>query len=1366
MADANLKYIVEILAEDGDAVQKLSKLGLTVDTAKAKCEQLKATFTQQEGELDKLGIRYDEVLNKIKSAHAHLNPTTNAITKQIAEIHHLEKQMGALESQHAEGSAAYKLLSDKLKKYNDTLIETAASSDSSLESYVGIGKQFRELKAEVEQSERAYGALKTAINEIENPTKKVEDSSGTLRTQLYNIRMEMARLVQQGKITSKEYEELSVRAKELRKQQALVNASMSDGTGMQIFIGTMRTAVGTISTAVGVMQALGISQEDAEKAERRFQSVLSAAVGLQEIANALKGDSIVMSGVYIIQKKAEARAQDLATAATGRGVVATKLLTAAQKVFNMVAAMNPYVLLALAITTVVGAIYALIKGTEKYANRSENTRKSIEKINKEFEKEEKYLKRIQDEHRRELELYSARGAAASKLHNMKMQQMRQEKKILGEQIGANKALLDAEKNRLLSTGELKYVNGKLVGKKEAVDGYNSLRESINSQVETYKDISNKLKVEDAQYTESVKEQQKKVNEAIYQAMAERIKIQDDYYATERKRLKDAYEKNLHDIEQEEKAWNKENPGVKNKSFDARRNTLEVGLNLDYKKLEDEFKEWKREFEKATAQIAVNVQLDVLNEQLKYETDITKQRQLRKEITEREIAAQKEQLSDELTKSLRDKYGRDKNGNYVADNIVKMYNEQDAGSRNAMRQSILSSGLTDIDITEATQTIDLYYARMKAVEKELLSSMRNELIAESSNNLVEYINAQTEALEWRNNEIAKLAAGESELSQEDIEKIYQKKVSKSTEQFAPTDVEDIEKMVEPVISAMASSSFDAILKQYNKFEENLSNRVKQNEEIIANLKKAGATQQEDGSYTDMSGNAISEEEITAATIALSEYGIVLGDTESTQERIVTLSAENNSYVKIMSSLYEKALSAMVKSSSKTAIQQKQIQKNVAALSNTFSALSASAKAVSSTIGSGLSKEAKKALGAIESICDTTANAINSIAKLGKDSISSIKSVTKGVEVGAQAAGESLSAMEKASVILTIISVALEIAMKIVDVIKQFTASAKMQDAIDRYTMRVDDLVFAQNQLQNALKSDVGVRYYTNLSKAAMQYDEIIKESYNAMMEAQRLYNYQKSRYSEDSDKVQDAKKQYQDLRNEYQGYLDDQKDMYQQMMEELSGTSLSSFSENLADAIIEGFSQGAEGINKVWEKTLDDLLKQMMRQQLATQIATMFEDVFSQLNNYTKDGDLTQSEMDAIIAQFEAKTEEAKDLANQYYNVMSESGLLEDEDTQASQGFGQMTQDQADTLTARFTALQIEGANVVSATQQIVADMAGISANAADIASKASHISDMADINYTILVEQLDQLNAIRENTALLSGMETRLQAIEQNTARL
>ena len=1362
MADANLKYIIEILAEDGDATQKLSKLGLTVDTAKAKCEQLKSTFIQQNKALDDLGIQYEEALNKIKSANAYLNPTTNAITKQIAAIRQLEKQMGELESQGAEGSAAYKLLSDKLKKYNDTLIETAASSDSSLESYVGIGKQFRELKSEVEQSERAYGALKTAINEIENPTKKVEDSSGTLRTQLYNIRMEMARLVQQGKITSKEYEELSDRAKELRKQQALVNASMSEGTGMQIFIGTMRTAVGTISAAVGVMQALGISQEDAEKAERRFQSVLSAAVGLQEIANALKGDSIVMSGVYIIQKKAEARAQDLATAATGRGVVATKLLTAAQKVFNMVAAMNPYVLLALAITTVVGAIYALIKGTEKYANRSENTRKSIEKINKEFEKEEKYLKRIQDEHRRELELYSARGAAASKLHNMKMQQMQKEKKILGEQIGANKALLDAEKNRLLETGELKYVNGKLVGKKEAVDGYNSLRESINSQVETYKDISNKLKVEDAQYTESVKEQQKKVNEAIYQAMAERIKIQDDYYATERQRLKDAYEKNLHDIEQEEKAWNKENPGVKNKSFDERRNTLEVGLDLDYKKLEDEFNEWKREFEKATAQIAVNVQLDVLNEQLKYETDITKQRQLREEITQREIAAQKEQLSDELMKNLRDKYGRDKNGNYVADDIIKMHSGSDAGSWEKLK----ASGLTDIDITDAMQTIDLYYERMKAVEKELLSSMRNEFIAESSNNLVEYINAQTEALEWRNNEIAKLAAGESELSQEDIKKIYQIKVSKSTEQFAPTDAEDIEKMVEPVISAMASSSFDAILEQYQIFENSLSDRVKQNEEIIANLKKAGATKQDDGSYTDMSGNAISEEDVRAATIALEEYSIKLGDTEAIQERIVALSAENNSYVKIMSSLYEKALSAMAKSSSKTAIKQKQIQRNVAALTNTFSALSASAKAVSSTIGSGLSKEAKKALGAIESICDTTANAINSIAKLGKDSISSIKSVTKGVEVGAQAAGESLSAMEKASVILTIISVALEIAMKIVDVIKQFTASAKMQEAIDRYTMRVDDLVYAQNQLQNALKSDVGVRYYTNLSKAAMQYDDIIKEAYNAMMEAQRLYNYQKSRYSEDSDKVQDAKKQYQDLRNEYQGYLDEQKDMYQQMMEELSGTNLSSFSENLADAIIEGFSQGAEGINKVWEKTLDDLLKQMMRQQLATQIATMFEDVFSQLNNYTKDGDLTQSEMDAIIAQFEAKTEEAKALANQYYNVMSESGLLQDEDTQASQGFGQMTQDQADTLTARFTALQIEGANVVSATQQIVADMAGITANAADIASKASHISDMADINYTILVEQLDQLNAIRENTALLSGMETRLQAIEQNTARL
>lgn len=119
-----------------------------------------------------------------------------------------------------------------------------------------------------------------------------------------------------------------------------------------------------------------------------------------------------------------------------------------------------------------------------------------------------------------------------------------------------------------------------------------------------------------------------------------------------------------------------------------------------------------------------------------------------------------------------------------------------------------------------------------------------------------------------------------------------------------------------------------------------------------------------------------------------------------------------------------------------------------------------------------------------------------------------------------------------------------------------------------------------------------------------------------------------------------------------------------------------------------------------------------------------------------------------------------------YGDMFGMDLFQDADAEGSQGFGQMTQDQADTLTARFTAVQIEMANVSATTQA----MAGVvSLVGEDIKLGVAGIQSLlynSNIALQMAQDQLDQMQIIADNTAMLAETNARLKAIEQNTGRL
>ena len=96
----------------------------------------------------------------------------------------------------------------------------------------------------------------------------------------------------------------------------------------------------------------------------------------------------------------------------------------------------------------------------------------------------------------------------------------------------------------------------------------------------------------------------------------------------------------------------------------------------------------------------------------------------------------------------------------------------------------------------------------------------------------------------------------------------------------------------------------------------------------------------------------------------------------------------------------------------------------------------------------------------------------------------------------------------------------------------------------------------------------------------------------------------------------------------------------------------------------------------------------------------------------------------------------------------------------------MTQDQADTLTARFTALQIEGANISAAMQQVAVITSEAATDLKLAASNTQALLYNSNISVQIAQEQLDQLEAIAGNTAMIKETNDRLKAIESHTSKL
>lgn len=378
-----------------------------------------------------------------ESENAKTLATLNQARKEANELNKLIVRL----NQSAEGSynrlsAQYSI--NKIYLNNMTVAEREATDD---------GRQLvAETKAIYEEMKRLQEETgKTSLN-----VGNYSDAAKGLTQQIENQTKQLALWRLEGRQGSDEYNALANETAELR---TAFRATTKEITNMASETSTLDSVMSLASGAsggfaayTGAMELFGSENEAVEEAQRKLQAAIALTSGVQAIQNALLRQSGLMLGISRIQQAALTKAKVYDRLVTLQGTKATLGATIAQRVFNAVAAANPYVLLAIALITVVGALLAFSSGT-KEAAKQQNLLNELQKGYLDYlDLESSKLTRVADERIREaesnLKIAQARNAGVAEISRLEDKLANERRRANAEQRGfyANE-IEDLDKNR-------------------------------------------------------------------------------------------------------------------------------------------------------------------------------------------------------------------------------------------------------------------------------------------------------------------------------------------------------------------------------------------------------------------------------------------------------------------------------------------------------------------------------------------------------------------------------------------------------------------------------------------------------------------------------------------------------------------------------------------------------------------------------------------------------------------------------------------------------------------------------------------------------------------------------------------------------
>lgn len=434
--------------------------------------------------------------------------------------------------------------------------------------------------------------------------------------------------------------------------------------------------------------------------------------------------------------------------------------------------------------------------------------------------------------------------------------------------------------------------------------------------------------------------------------------------------------------------------------------------------------------------------------------------------------------------------------------------------------------------------------------------------------------------------------------------------------------------------------------------------------------------------------------------------------------------------------------------------------------------------------------EKALDCIDEVLDATTDVISAIGDVGKSVATgmteTVDAMGQATESTAQATATSISTVEKASIILTVISAALQIATAIANLFNNDEQKQKeierLQERIDQLQWELDnqDAVRLQKNVGNALEqvkklysearqevlklhgvmqnatawqkwiagcvyqSEIYAKtvekiadywakasYTADKALGSKRYDESRKQLENLAEQqllVQKQLNAEESKKKTDSGKVQDYKNKLAELAEEMATLIND-------MLEDIIGASAEDIAKQLGDAFFEAVKSGEDAMEAWRDKVneiVSDILRRMMIQKLLEEPIGQIFDKYKQ-RWFGTDGRFKG--IDSVIGSMDEFSNDLNAVGSSFKAIMDElpdelkEWFLGDEERQASErGIATASQDSVDENNARLTTIQ-------SHTYTIVQGVAELNATGNQILDKLANI----DSNTEKTAETLDEM---------------------------
>lgn len=288
-----------------------------------------------------------------------------------------------------------RIVEDLTRKTEQLAAEIAEAEKSGGSGIDQKKKEYEELSERLQEAKQDFISLQREFGK-QSGTATQDQATDSLKTRLRQLTQQIAELTLEyrnmsaseqqsakGQELIQKIDTLTREAGTLRDAMDDVNRSVrgmaSDTRAFDALAGGINVVTSTAGAATSVFQMFGASQEELVEIQTKLQATLAISNALSVIQNNLQKESNLMIGINTLQEKANNAAKAIKIATEGKGVIATKAAIVAQKAFNAVAKANPYVLLAGAILTVVGAFAAFASGSKKASEAEKKRNEELEK---------------------------------------------------------------------------------------------------------------------------------------------------------------------------------------------------------------------------------------------------------------------------------------------------------------------------------------------------------------------------------------------------------------------------------------------------------------------------------------------------------------------------------------------------------------------------------------------------------------------------------------------------------------------------------------------------------------------------------------------------------------------------------------------------------------------------------------------------------------------------------------------------------------------------------------------------------------------------------------------------------------------------